>query len=327
MLALCAVWSSPHSARRGDQRRARPPGSRPDTGTDSRHQLSTTGPSRPSCCGPWAQACLWALPAPGSSGNQLFPREPGRTLLGGLQLCGRGVLGFCPFPFSSCSPCLASSPRPRLAPPVVVAVRFLRSLLSVCKHSCVMSVGQAPGAEKWNRLSRRSVEPLLCWRAPARRSSVTPHGVALPRGAPGDGSVAPSPREAGPAGQTGLVASSWRSERQWPFGESGWKVECVQVKLGLRGAQHWHTGWSSITPRLPCAPFSSKVAPSPSLAQSTFTCPPGTWNLTSSGHPVAVTWALPGEAWRHSPYAGAGTAHLNPGRWLLSSFRLFPLAL
>lgn len=204
LLALCAVWSSPRSARRGDQRRARPPGSRPDSGTDSRHQLSTTGLLRPSCCGPWAQACLWALPAPGSSGNQLFPREPGRPLLGGLQLCGRGVLGFCPFPLSSRSPCLASSPRPRLAPPVVVAVRFLRSLLSVCKHSCVMSVGQALGAEKWNRLSRQSVEPLLCQRAPAGRSSVTPHGVALPRGAPGDGSVAPSPREAGPAGQTGL---------------------------------------------------------------------------------------------------------------------------
>lgn len=100
LLALCAVWSSPRSARRGDQRCARLPGSRPDSGTDSWHQLSTAGPSHLSCCGPWAQTCLWALPAPGSSGNQLFPREPGGPLLGGLQFCRRGgswLLSVCPF--------------------------------------------------------------------------------------------------------------------------------------------------------------------------------------------------------------------------------------
>ena len=175
--------------------------------------------------GPVMPVLLWPLgpgvslgsPCPWIIGEPTLPQGARQAPAGDLQLCGRGVLGFRPFLLSSHSPCLASSPRPRLAPPVVVAVRFLRSLLSVCKHSCVMSVGQAPGAEKWNRLSRRSVEPLLCLRAPARHSSVTPHGVALPRGAPGDGSVAPSPHEARPAGQTGLVASSRRNERQWPF--------------------------------------------------------------------------------------------------------------
>lgn len=105
-------------------------------------------------------------------------------------------------------------------------MRFLRSLLSVCKHSCVVSAGQTLGGEKWNRLSRGNVEPLLCWRTPAERSSVSPYGAALLRGwgpstAPGQprepGLCGPLPCEARAAGQTDLVASSRRSESRWPF--------------------------------------------------------------------------------------------------------------
>lgn len=81
-------------------------------------------------------------------GTSSSPGSQAGPCWGSSSSAGGGFLAFVRLPLSSRPQCLARSPRPCLAPPVVVAVRFLRSLLSVCKHSCVVSTGQAPGGEK-----------------------------------------------------------------------------------------------------------------------------------------------------------------------------------
>lgn len=181
----------------------------------------TRGQTRGASSPPWARhACPavapgprrvsgFSLPLDHRGGEPTLLQGARRALLGASSSAGGGSLAFVRLPLSSRPQCLARSLRPCLAPPAVVAVRFLRSLLSVCEHSCVVSTGQAPGGEKWNRLSRRNAEPLLSEGASRALQRVT-HGAALPRvwgpstdpGEPQEpGSVAPSPVRPGQRGR------------------------------------------------------------------------------------------------------------------------------